>query len=132
MKWKARKSPILYSVIAAAIVFPLSGTVLSTPDSTNRSLSGKCNVFMVGKLATNDGSVINSQTAGTTRAWYHPPADYDAGAVRSLKCFNEYDRSFLDARYAFHIEISWCHKLKRADLVGYPIDVSPAVPLARP
>jgi len=100
MKWKARKSPILYSVIAAAIVFPLSGTVLSTPDSTNRSLSGKCNVFMVGKLATNDGSVINSQTAGTTRAWYHPPADYDAGAVRSLKCFNEYDRSFLDARYA--------------------------------
>ncbi len=62
----------------------------------NRFLAEKCNVFMAGKLATVDGSVINSQTAGTTRAWFHPSADHDAEAKRLLKCFNEYDRSFME------------------------------------
>jgi dipeptidase len=56
---------------------------------------GKCNVFMAGKLATVDGSVINSQTAGTTRAWFHPPADHPASAKRVVLGYNEYDRSFI-------------------------------------
>lgn len=60
----------------------------------------KCNVFMAGKLATIDGSVINSQTAGTTRAWFHPPANHESDAKRLLKCYNEYDRSFMGEAYS--------------------------------
>lgn len=56
----------------------------------------KCNSFMVGKKATTDGSVICTQTAGTTRAWYHPAADHEPGAKRVVKCYNEYDKLGMD------------------------------------
>ena len=81
--------------LAAALPLLLAGLRDSVPqDRPEQPFIGKCNVWMAGKLASVDGSVINTQTAGTTRIWYHPPADHEASAKRILKCYNEYDRSF--------------------------------------
>ena len=85
------------TIFFAAVALPLllAGLQDSIPqDRPEQPFIGKCNVWMVGKLASVDGSVINTQTAGTTRIWYHPPADHEASAKRILKCYNEYDRSF--------------------------------------
>jgi len=87
-------SAVLF-LAAAALPLLFAGLQDSTPqDRQEQPFIGKCNVWMVGKLASVDGSVINTQTAGTTRIWYHPPADHEASAKRILKCYNEYDRSF--------------------------------------
>jgi dipeptidase len=90
--------------ISFSVVFFLASTALPLlfaglhdaipQDQQEQPFIGKCNVWMVGKLASVDGSVINTQTAGTTRVWYHPPADHEASAKRIVKCYNEYDRSF--------------------------------------
>ena len=91
--------------VACFVIFFLSATASPTmlgklrdsisPFQQEQPFAEKCNVWMVGKLATVDGSVINTQTAGTTRVWYHPPADHEASAKRVVKCYNEYDRSFI-------------------------------------
>jgi dipeptidase len=51
----------------------------------------KCNSFMVGKMATEDGSVLCTQTAGTAKIWKHPAKNHDPEEMREIKCYNEYD-----------------------------------------
>ncbi|UCE42261.1 MAG: C69 family dipeptidase [Candidatus Aminicenantes bacterium] len=100
MKRKIEISGIVFLMFVIMLFIGKKTSVSSTLTFDDRSSGEKCNVFMVGKLATIDGSVINTQTAGTTRAWFHPPADHEAEAKRLLKCYNEYDRSFMGEAYS--------------------------------
>ena len=87
---------VIFFLSAAALPILFAGLQDSTSsDRPEKPFIGKCNVWMVGKLASVDGSVINTQTAGTTRIWHHPPADHEASAKRVVKGYNEYDRSFI-------------------------------------
>jgi dipeptidase len=95
MKRKIKISGIVFLMFVIMLFIGEKTSVSSTLTLDDRSSGEKCNVFMVGKLATIDGSVINTQTAGTTRAWFHPPAHHDEDAKRLLKCYNEYDKSFM-------------------------------------
>ena len=94
-----RKSVLRFVIffLSAAVSPTMSGRLQDSisPFQQEQPFAEKCNVWMVGKLATVDGSVINTQTAGTTRVWFHPPADHEASAKRVVKCYNEYDRSFI-------------------------------------
>ena len=94
-----RKSISLFAILFLSATFSptMFGKfqVETSPTQQEQPFPGKCNVWMVGKLASVDGSVINTQTAGTTKIWYHPPTDHEPSAKRIVKCYNEYDRSFI-------------------------------------